>query len=96
MLSLDQKVYYICCALLVLLCVLSYRSAQTSNNGWADLIALVTIIIISLTLVVSFILSHLILKRWYTLSIPASFILVQLFLSSWARSQASKRVKKQG
>ncbi len=96
MITLDQKVYYICCALLVLLCILSYRAAQTSNNGWADLIALVTIIIISLTLAVSFILSHLIFRRWYTLSLPVSFVIVQVLLRSWVTSQASKRVKKQG
>jgi prolipoprotein diacylglyceryltransferase len=56
---------------------------------------LVVIIWCSIAFVISFILSHLLLKRWYTLSIPVSFVLAQILIVSAVRSQSMPKEKKE-
>lgn len=91
MFSLDQKIYYACCLILILLCISAWVSSRQPNSGsFADLAALVLIIIVFLTIVLSFIVSHFILKKWYTLSLPLSFLVVQFSLAAWVRNQAQR------
>lgn len=94
-LSLDRKIYYILCLLIVIVCVSAWNSARQPGAGeFADLAALVLIIWCVLALAISFVLSHLILKKWYTISLPASFIITQILLVAAVRSQNLPQEKK--
>ena len=95
-LSLDRKIYYVVWLLVAVFLFNARRDARNSSGvGFADLVVLVVIIWCSIAFVISFILSHIVLKRWYTLSIPVSFVLAQILIVSAVRSQSMPKEKKE-
>jgi hypothetical protein len=95
-LSLDRKIYYVVWLLIAVFLFNAWRDARSTGGvGFADLVVLVVIIWCSIAFVISFILSHLLLKRWYTLSIPVSFVLAQILIVSAVRSQSMPKEKKE-